>query len=422
MAGVDAIRAGYASAGQELYPVRSMDEALSLMEAGLAVPAHVPDRGDRIKARLHSLGSTLARGAASSLASLADKIGMSATAQHILASQPPPDNVVLLTEREVCVVPGCHGHLIVASNGGSRTQAAHPILYTQSGVKKAELLEKRCCNCSALHYFSYATGGNLLSRGFLQPYSDCVSQRYIHFTSATVWEVALLRQYSHQLLHGHVSARAFENIYAASQRVRLPDSWRKRMAHAWYAMELLRRLSDTGTRIPLGPYGTVEGVDIMVMQLKDALTLIFVRTWGQGHSTRCRSPWTCVGVVIDGHMKCKRVVCANKFARIVDAGALGTVVLPCDKTPCFRSRWCADCRDSGAVRGSAGTERVGIDLPAGSSAEATASGDDPFSEGAAERPAVMDHDVFLVEDVLGERATTISREGDAHRACARRRV
>ena len=85
---------------------------------------------------------------------LADKIGMHETARRVTASLPAPDGLVLLTQREVCVVPGCEDLLILAPGNGSSLQAAHPALYTQTGVKKAELLQKRCCTCAALRYFS----------------------------------------------------------------------------------------------------------------------------------------------------------------------------------------------------------------------------------------------------------------------------
>ena len=42
---------------------------------------------------------------------------------------------------------------------------------------------------------------------------------------------------------------------------------------------------------------------------------MFVGRWGKRHSLVCRQPGTCKCYVLDGHMKCFRNVCANKFGR-----------------------------------------------------------------------------------------------------------
>ena len=48
------------------------------------------------------------------------------------------------------------------------------------------------------------------------------------------------------------------------------------------------------------------------------------------------------------HMKCKRSVCGNKKARVIDLGELGTVILGCPHTPVLGSRFCFHCRRSAA--------------------------------------------------------------------------
>ena len=47
-------------------------------------------------------------------------------------------------------------------------------------------------------------------------------------------------------------------------------------------------------------------------------------------------------------MKCRRNVCANKKARVVDLGELGSAVLGCTHTPLPGSRFCFHCRPSAA--------------------------------------------------------------------------
>jgi hypothetical protein len=264
---------------------------------------------------------------------------------------------------------------------------------------------------------SYAKGGSWLGDTEIQPYPDCLHARYFHVTPFKVWESALLTRYGDMLLHAAVPARAYEHIYAAELKIMLPQSWRKRMQHAWYAHELLRRLRDAGVRLPTGNYSSIEGVDEVVLKHQEKLVDVFVTHWGKGHHTVCRSPDRCNCYILDGHMKCRRITCANKLARVVDTGkgSLGELVLPCDNTPAYGSRWCAECFDAGAVRGTRGTDVVGMGVPdAPPQPPADPEVEDPPREH-------MDKDVYLVADLLGERPTTVKREGEAHRTCARKK-
>eukprot|EP00966_Prymnesium_polylepis_P175715 4066887-Prymnesium_polylepis.1 len=57
--------------------------------------------------------------------------------------------MVLLTERELCVVEGCEGSLcVVATHSGCRThgnvQEGYPTVYTKTGVVKGVPMHKEC--------------------------------------------------------------------------------------------------------------------------------------------------------------------------------------------------------------------------------------------------------------------------------------
>ena len=157
MSAVDAMKELYAAIGARLFPLKSVDDALDLMEAAVAVPEHLPSRGDRIRQRLANLGSRLGASAASTLEQLAATVGATETAARIMKVQPPANGLVLMTERERCVVQACGGELVVASRSAS-IHSCHPQLYTKTGVVEGvELVLKRCTKCNALHYLSYAS-------------------------------------------------------------------------------------------------------------------------------------------------------------------------------------------------------------------------------------------------------------------------
>ena len=289
------IERSYVSAGRALYPLQSVDDAAALLRAAAAVPAHAPSRSRRIVDKLHAVGSALAGRASEMLLNIDSVLaGMQSrpSVERLVNELPPTNGIVLLTQREECAVSGCDGELRLAHHA-TNVQADHPTVYTTSGVVRAELILKRCSRCRAIHYLSYAAGGDLLDEKAIQTYPGCISARYIQFTPSTIWETKLLDNYGYNLLHAHVSARSFSRIYASSQHITLPSSWRQRLHHAWYAREFLRRLSDAGIPLPAAPLSSIEGVDVTVERYFDQLTAIFVRTWGNGHTSCCRSPSTC---------------------------------------------------------------------------------------------------------------------------------
>ena len=149
------IERSYVSAGRALYPLQSVEDAAALLRAAAAVPAHAPSRSRRIVDKLQAVGSALAGRASEMLLNI----------DGVLAGMQSRPSV----ERLVNELPPT-------------------------------------TSCTALHYFSYAAGGTLLEGSSIQPYPDCTRARYIHFTSCTVWETALLERYGHELLHAQVSA------------------------------------------------------------------------------------------------------------------------------------------------------------------------------------------------------------------------
>ena len=116
-------------------------------------------------------------------------------------------------------------------------------------------------------------------------------------------------------------------------------------------------------------------------------------------------------------MKCVRSVCANKTARRLNMGGLGTAVLGCTHTPINGSIYCRTCHDASAVYGVAGDVQVGV-MDVATQAEPTVE-EDPTTEAAAQAESARNKDVYLVADVLDAERQTVTAGGAAHRKCAR---
>jgi len=106
------------------------------------------------------VASRLASFAAGTIEALAARIGISEPAQAWLGRHPTPPEFTLLTDLESCVA--CGGSLSLATNQSVPPNSTVVVVYSATCVCKAEILQKRCSCCCALHYYSYATGGTLL--------------------------------------------------------------------------------------------------------------------------------------------------------------------------------------------------------------------------------------------------------------------
>lgn len=175
-----------------------------------------------------------------------------------------------------------------------------------------------------------------------------------------------------------------------------------------------------------------------------SLLFRFIDKWGRQHAMHCRRPLpgqpTCMCYIVDGHMKCKRLVCENANARMIDMGALGTAVLGCTGTPLPSSRFCRRCRPFCAQRtpgprpaGSQGTSTADFGVspcvPCDEGEEEAPSGvlDAPVAaadaEAAAEAAAPLqpgEANVHLVEDLVGQRALTKANARKGHARCVSR--
>ena len=419
---VDDVVKQWQAAGQALHPFRSFEELASVIEAMAVFPVGTPKRAQRV---CDWLGKRSDVGAFTMDAAL-KRLDVSASV--IIEQLPPSAGNVLVTDRETCVVTKCGGNL-VQSRDQLRAQprgVSRPTIYTDRGVLSGELFWKRCERCDARHYLSYAVSGYHIPSGQLLPYPGWESAEWTHVTEHEVWQTTLLKRYRQQLLHSHTAADAYMREYAGLHETQLPVAQRKHLSHLWLSWELVAWLQELGEAATPIEIGSIAGLDAALLRLTPRLLDLFTRFWGVGHKQLCpQGAETCVCYIMDGHMKCRRLVCANKHARLVDQGTLGTAVLGCTHTPLLGSIWCAGCRDAGAVRGAAGTIRAAIDLPPPpptETAEEAAARAEAAQLEAAQSEAARKRDVYLVEDVLDAEPQTVVRGGEEHRECMRKRL
>ena len=205
--------------------------------------------------------------------------------------------------------------------------------------------------CATVHSMSFASGGRHLPAGTQRWYGG--SSRWFQSSHGTVFETDLLRQLNVQMLHSHSAWEAFAREYAmlhggdAQTVVQL----RRPLSHAWLAWSLLDWCDEL--RVPLGDVdlSSDEGLDAVLLDWHDKLLSGFVFKWGTEHSKHCRQPESCVAYILDGHFKCRRIVCAWTRARLVRVtGLKSELVLGCLKRPLRGSRFCGEHSQRSACR------------------------------------------------------------------------
>ena len=161
-ASVDDVVKQWQAAGQALHPFCSFEELASVVEAMAFFPVgaqRVCDwLGERSDVGAFAMGAALKR----------LNVSASAVIERLLRSA----GIILVTDRETCVVTKCGGNL-VQSRDQLRAQSrdvVRPTIYTDRGVLSGELFWKRCERCDARHYLSYAVSGYHISSGQVLPY------------------------------------------------------------------------------------------------------------------------------------------------------------------------------------------------------------------------------------------------------------
>ena len=411
-----------------LYPLATLNDVANFFIAAATFPAGLIDRARRVFERV----PTALPGGQQLISNLLARLGGSeeTAAQQLVAKLPVTDGSVLVPSRDCCVA--CEAPLELTQHW---TRPMQPTVYSSHGfLQGVHMFSKRCTRgeCRAIHYLSCAVGvGNFgrIPNGKVLVYPDFAEHKWFQVSPETVWDTQLLRQFEAQLLHSHTGAETFINEYISVHGTSVPSSARQRLLHVFFGWQLVRWMHECCMPVPPMALSSVAGLDEELLCRTPAFAAAFARKWGANHSDHCRQPDSCTCWMLDGHMKCKRAVCANKFARVVVCGALGSAVLGCTRSPVRGSRFCAVCREAAAVgpdglKGSMGTssakdmalctecDEPGSASPPQDEPPATVSADDDVE--------TRERNVYLVAELLDSRACTIKRAGEEHRLCARR--
>jgi len=223
MLSVEDIQTLFTSIGRSMFPLASVDDAAALLEAAAAVPQHVPRRGMHLCNMLNRFGSALASRAHFGIEAIASTLAAQPAAARVMHNLPAAEGLILLTQRYQCIVDAgwvqrrpCHRKPLCVTADDTADFVHYD--WSRSGPAASKAVR----SCAALHFFSYAAGGDLLELGSIQPYPECMGERYIHFN----------------VLFG-----------------------------CW-------RLSDAGIVLPASPLSSIEGVYFTMEKYSNQLTLI----------------------------------------------------------------------------------------------------------------------------------------------------
>jgi hypothetical protein len=435
---MEAARAAIANAGARISPLRHIGDVATFVFAVAAIAPGVKDRAARIAARM---GGALS-GTAVQIGELLAAVSEEKVVRELVAVIPASEGMELATDRTTCIV--CNAPLVSSDSSFSIP------LFSATGVKTVSMCSKSCTRCKARHYLSYATGGDRLNMSEQHPYPGSTDARFYHSTCSALWETTVLVKFETQAMFSHTGFETFLSEYTF-MHPGLPFSSiraNQAFAHAFYAWTFLRFRAEFD--LPLHPCklgddvargGELSALGQTLLAGRDELNAAFTGHWGQRHHLVCRDPeGACVVHATDGHMKARRVVCENRWARLVDCGPLGILTLNCSHMPLRGSRFCGVCRDAAAHSGPEGL--VGS---AGLSTGAGCAPCDPCDADEDEAPTVAaayresraadrgwevstkEKDVFLVESILEHKPATIQGQcaptcslGDGHRQCIKK--
>ena len=353
---MEAVVASFTVAGSRIAPLCHLDDVASFFIAAAAHGASTIDRAAKVAAHIGTLAESVPL-----IGTLLNLLPSMPAVQTLLRLLPPRAGMTLLTDRTTCIV--CEKLLDVVSRKDSASIQVP--LFSQSGViSSVHLCKKMCRGCSAVHFPSYATGGTQLAAGEQRPYEGCTDARYFAITKSCVWETSLLVDFEAQALNSHTGFATFMAEYSMKYGGELPFSHIRApqaFAHAFYAWSLVRWRQELGLlSARVLKLGDASGRDhelsdldqTLLAQIKE-LESAFTRVWGAKHGEHCRNLAKCVCHAIDGHMKARRRVCENAWAKLVDCGALGKHVTNCSRSPIPGSKFCYECRSATAKRGPA---------------------------------------------------------------------
>ena len=324
----------------ELAPIASLDDVAVFADATLQCPDGIAGRVERVAAVMRTGGVSCNEKQAAGLLQRAAGRWLSLLHRIRLGS-------TICTAANVTSCIACGRTKLTPAR---HDQCCRPWYYTEDGAVQGEMHHSRCNHCQAYHYLSYATGGLVLGEK-QQFFPGVTSRDWFHLNEHTIFHTRVLQRLTTQMIHSHTGWMTFTHEYWSLTGSSMD---RLRLGHHWTGWSFLQDLEEN--RLPLVPMemSNISSCDATVLEWQERLHALLILQEGVNHSFVCRDPETCNGktVITDGHMKGRRPVCPNQYARTADLGALGCYPMPCTHSPKTGSIWCAfGCEDASARRG-----------------------------------------------------------------------
>ena len=420
----------FADAGYQFWPLTDLLGMVTFLLAACCFQANVPNRAQNVAARVDAPEHDVEQ----LLGCLPSEV------QAFIAGLPAQEGMAFVTDRCACIV--CDGQLAVTkpqSRGyAAKRYESHPVLYTVDGLRRgATLYQKRCTQCKAVHYLSYATGGTRLEKNGQLFYPNCSEARFFQVSPHALIETRVLVAFETQALCSHTGFLTFMEEYRLKHGALHASmgAARQLLARLFFGWTLLRWEHELGIEHAPMALSSDRKLNATLLASHARFDQLFTHYWGTMHASVCRLA-LCLCHMIDGHMKARRKVCFNKWARVIARGNLGTRAINCSRDPMQGSRFCRECRAAcarsgpSALVGLAGTLHLHIPTSPEAEAEAEArAAEVEAQEQADEADAntrargweleAKETDVYLVEKLWEKKRATIVALGQEHRRCAR---
>jgi hypothetical protein len=192
---------------------------------------------------------------------------------------------------------------------------------------KASIIAKKCFNCGACHYLSYAEKEQ--SR---KPFDYFTENRFIAFSRETIFETHILKMFTSDLLFKHSTFQGFCSAFnhlssfanylyqCIPDRIYLEE---KRLIENWFIYKAMKFSEEYFFGLDGLPFPYLKNLDNYLRCLKPYLLPYFCKKWsGIYHKSLCRHPNCSLTVNLDGNFKCNRLKCMfeNVFMKVQEIG------------------------------------------------------------------------------------------------------
>ena len=232
-----------------------------------------------------------------------------------------------------CINPNC------SKNNLSNPIPHHDITVFCSGgsLKKGTIFVKRCSKCSYRYFYNYYIRPD--GQKMLTIHSD--DEIFIVFSNYG-YEKRFLIQIDSDILFKHCGfsncANAFNYLNSKFEKKESESVNRFHLQKTWFLWRLGHFCEGEKFRMPVPDQ---QDFHTMLLEILPFIKQLFARKWGRReYHTFCKRPCSAT-IVLDGHQKATRRICAIKNISIPSVdGSIRDIKVGCSATPVFQSKKC----------------------------------------------------------------------------------